>query len=97
MEPTRRQLEEALRYLRVPVGGREEMLELARAGFAELGSCAKPRKVWGRFPLTVGERGIALGDGSVICVSRDLSRLFKNCRSCIVMAVTLGPEVDRRT
>ncbi|OON89739.1 vitamin B12 dependent-methionine synthase activation domain-containing protein [Pyramidobacter sp. C12-8] len=97
MEPTRRQLEEALRYLRVPDRGREEVLEMARAGFAELGGCAHPRKVWKRFPLTVGERGIALGDGSVECVSRDLSRLFKNCRSCVVMAVTLGPEVDRRT
>lgn len=97
MEPTRRQLEEALRYLSVPDWDREEMLALARAGFAELSSCSHPRKVWERFPLTVGDHCIALGDGSLTCVSSDLSRLFRNCRFCIVMAVTLGPEVDRRT
>ena len=97
MEPTRRQLEEALRYLRVPDRGRGEMLEMARAGFAELSSCAKSRKVWGRFSLTIEESGVVLGDGSVRCASRDLARLFANCRSCVVMAVTLGPEVDRRT
>lgn len=90
-------MEDALRYLRVPGAGREEMLPLVRAGFAELSGYVRPRTVWRRLALEVESDGIALGDGSVRCASRDLAQLFGNCRACAVMAATLGAEVDRRT
>lgn len=87
---TDRQLKDALRYLRVPAEGCEQMLPLVRAGFAELSSCIQPRTVWQCFKLVVEIDGITLGDASVHCVSRDLVQLFRNCHACIVAAVTLG-------
>lgn len=97
MMPTRKQLEEALRFMRVPPDGYDEMLPLAERGFADLNDFARPRKVWARFPAAVSGDGISIGDGSLFCRSAYLARLFKNCRSCAALAVTLGPEVDRRT
>ena len=44
-------------------------------------------------PVSVG--GDALDFGAFRIKSRDLCRIFAHCRSCALMAVTLGPGVDR--
>ncbi len=97
MSPERKQIEEALRFMRVPPSGYDKMLSLARRGFDELENFARPRKIWARFPLEIIKGEISIGDGSVSCRSENLARLFQNCHACVAMAVTLGPEVDRQT
>ena len=94
MTPTRVQLEEALRYMRVPREGCETMLSLAEQGFTALASSVRPRTYWRRFSLALRGRGIVVA-GETLCESVSLSRLFADCHSCAVMVVTLGPEVDR--
>ena len=94
MTPTRAQLEEALRYMRVPHEGCETMLPLAEQGFAALASSVRPRLYWRHFSLALHGCGIVVA-GEPLCESVSLSRLFANCHSCAVMAVTLGPDVDR--
>ncbi len=97
MSPDRKQLEDALRFMRVPPDGYEKIMPLARRGFDELENFARPRKIWARFPISVKGCEISIGDGSVTCRSENLAKLFQNCHDCAAMAVTLGPEVDRQT
>lgn len=97
MEVTRRNLEDALRFMGVPREGHEKMLSVAQVGFAQLAKYATPRKVYATFPLRVTSTSIVLGDGSVSCQSKNLARLFARCHSCVALAVTLGPAVDRQT
>ena len=94
MEPTRRQIEEALRSMRVPRDGYEAMRESAVRGFVKIAPAVRARTVWRRFSLTVSGREIRL-DGEVLCASDSLARLFADCHACAALAVTLGPEVDR--
>ncbi len=94
MAPTTRQLADALRFMGVPDGS-AEMEETARRAFDDVLRTAHPRKIWLRLPLRAEAGAIFIGDG-ISCRSADLSRLFRHCRSCVVMAVTLGAEVDRR-
>ena len=94
MTPTRKQLEEALRYMRVPPDGYEQMLPLAERGFAALHSAVCPRTIWQRLSLTVRDDEIFMA-GETLCRSRSLARLFADCHACVALTVTLGPEVDR--
>lgn len=97
MQPTRKQVSEALRYLRVPSPAPDEMVSLVEDAFDRLSKFIKPRTIYRRFPLTVRGDIVEIGDGSVSCPSKNLARLFRNCRTCVAMAVTLGPAVDRQT
>ena len=96
-EPTRRNIEDALRFMRVPKSGYEQMRHIAEEGFRQVAKYAQPRKVYATFPLEVAPDGISIGDGSITCPSKNLARIFANCKSCIAMAVTLGPAIDRQT
>lgn len=46
-----------------------------------------------RLPFTLD--GAALDFGAFQIISRDLSKLFAHCKSCVFSSATLGPEVDR--
>jgi hypothetical protein len=96
MAPSEKELREALRYMGVPRGGFEAFAPLAERGFAELEPVACRRSCWRRVDLSLRGSELSLDGGSAFCISGDLSRLFAHCRGCAVMAVTLGPEVDRR-
>ena len=95
MQFSRKQQEEALRYMRVPPDGYDKMRPLAERGFAALEPVVRPRSLWRRFPLSVQEREIVVG-GETLCTSESMARLFADCHACAAMAVTLGPEVDRQ-
>lgn len=94
MTPTQSQLDEALRYMRVPREGFEANRPLAERGFAALSPLARPRTVWRTFAFRARGEEIEI-DGETLCRSSSLARLFAGCRACAAMAVTLGPEVDR--
>ena len=98
MTVTDRALSEALRLLRVPEGTAKpdgSLLEAVRAAFAEVEETARPKSVWARFPVSVEGETVQLA-GELEILSRDLARLLSHSHECYLMAVTLGPEVDRR-
>ncbi len=87
-------VDDALRFMAVPPSGRsEELRQLVRRAAEKLESIAAVRQVWRRFPLELRQDGITLEGLSI--ASRDLARLFARCRSCYLLASTLGFEVDR--
>jgi hypothetical protein len=97
MFPTQKQIDDALRYLKVPQEGAGDFADEVRQAFEEVSRAARPGKVWGRFALKVYGGSVYLGDGTISCHSDSLSRLFRNCHSCAVMAVTLGAGIDLQT
>ena len=74
--------------------GYAKTMPLAEQGFAALRNVAAPRTAYCYFPVHVTESLVEI-EGVVRIESYDLARLFVYCSSCVVMAVTLGPEVDR--
>ena len=96
MKATATMVDDALRFMGVPREARSgELAEKVRRTFELLEGFARPRRVWGRFPVSVEGQGICLG-GAVRIESGDLARLMARSRECWILAVTLGPEVDRR-
>lgn len=96
MQATPTMVDDALRFMGVPKEARSgEMAERAYRTFELLEGFIRPRRVWGRFSVLADDRGIRL-DEAVRIESGSLARLMAHSRECWVMAVTLGPEVDRR-
>ena len=93
MKATATMVDDALRFMGVPREARSgELAEKVRRTFELLEGFARPRRVWGRFPVSVEGQGICLG-GAVRIESGDLARLMARSRECWILAVTLGPEV----
>ena len=94
-EPTDKNITDALRYMKVPPTVRdEEMTRTVREAFVNLEGYIEPRCVWGRFRIAHFDGGIEL-DGAEI-FSRDIARLTARSDECILLAATLGHEVDRQ-
>ena len=86
---------DALRFMRVPPEGRTpELTAAVQAAFEKLESCVRPRWVWGRFSVFSSDSGIHIAGAEF--KSADLAKLVAHSRECYLMAVTLGPEVDRQ-
>ena len=87
---------DALRFMGIPAEARDgEMVERVRRTFAALEQFITPRTIWGCFPAAVEEQTFVLA-GEIRIESADLARIMARSRECWVLAVTLGPETDRR-
>lgn len=85
----------ALRYMRVPPAVQdEELARTVREAFAKLEAFTEPRCVWGRFHVLHFDGGFEL-EGAYI-YSSDIARLTAKCDECVLLAATLGHEVDRQ-
>ena len=85
----------ALRYMRVPPNAQNnELVRTVEDAFEKLERYITPRVVWGKFPVVHFDGGFKIADTDIY--SRNLSRLISRCDFCILMAVTLGAEVDRQ-
>lgn len=82
---------EILRYLgcRTPEVP-EELLHSVRSGRNAVVSAARPRSVWRLFPL----EGAHLAGTSVTFEGGDIARHLEGCHAVILMAATLGPDVE---
>ncbi len=95
MEPSPAMIDDALRFMRVPLEGRDETLvALVRETFDRLEPSVRPRTVWGRFPMTLTEEGVNVAGAEI--ESADLAKVMARSSECYLLAVTLGPEVDRQ-
>ena len=94
-EPTDKQITDALRYMRVPPAVRdEELIRTVREAFMKLEGYITPRCVWGKFHVIHFDGGLEL-EGAYI-YSNDIARLTARSDECILLAATLGHEVDRQ-
>ena len=92
---TDKHLTTALRYMRVPPAVQdEELARTVREAFAKLEAFTEPRCVWGRFHVLHFDGGFEL-EGAYI-YSSDIARLTAKCDECVLLAATLGHEVDRQ-
>ena len=93
--PTDRNILDALRYMKVPPTVRdEELTRTVREAFMNLEVYIEPRCVWGRFRIGHFDGGIAF-EGTEI-YSRNIANLTEKSDECILLAATLGHEVDRQ-
>ena len=93
--PTDRNITDALRYMKVPPTVRdEEMTRTVREAFVNLEEYIEPRCVWERFRIAHFDGGIDIEGAKIF--SRDIARLTARSDECILLAATLGHEVDRQ-
>lgn len=86
---------DALRYMRVPPEGQNaELVRTVSEAFSKLEGIITPRMVWGRFHVVHFDGGIELEGGYIY--SENIARLTARSDECIVLAATLGHEVDRQ-
>ena len=89
---------EARRYLGLhrPGGEVDGALEAALERWgAAVTAAARPRALWRRFPLALGEERVSLAGMEIH--SAHLRRHLDGCGAACLFAATLGPEVDRLT
>ena len=92
---TAKHIATALRYMRVPPAVQdEELTRTVSEAFSKLTGYVEPRCVWGRFPILRYDGGFEL-EGAYI-YSNDIARLTAKSDECILLAATLGHEVDRQ-
>ena len=72
----------------------EELARTVREAFTKLEVFAEPRSVWGRFHVLHFDGGFEL-EGAYI-YSSDIARLTARSDECVLLAATLGHEVDRQ-
>ena len=93
--PDTKSITDALRYMRVPPEAHNDELVLTvQNAFTKLQEFITPRFLWGRFKITHTDGGIQLEDTNIY--SKDISRLTSRSNECILIAATLGHEVDRQ-
>lgn len=87
---------EALRYLGLrgqePDSGTAALLDRAAELLLET---ARPRTVWRQFLLDEDAQGLFLPQTGLRLPGRSIRRHLCGCRSCLMMAATLGEEADR--
>ena len=72
----------------------EELIMTVKNAFERLETFIEPRCVWGRFPVIRFDRGIEIAGAHIY--SEDIERLTSRSNECILLAATLGLEVDRQ-
>lgn len=83
---------EALRYLGAPQDQvPEDLLETVCRCGEQIQAAARPRAVWRRFSLD----GTSLEGTNLTLTGQDIQRHLADCHQCILMAATLGADVER--
>lgn len=62
--------------------------------YERLKSVETPRATWGFFDITINGASVIFG-GAFRIEGQDLAGLLRGCSRAVLMAVTLGPQVDR--
>lgn len=55
----------------------------------------RPRFVYAKFPIKKTEAGIEVCSTILVLEGNDIRRLLENAEECIIMAATLGMDIDR--
>lgn len=87
-------IDEALRYLGVPVPAPEQLREQAQRVSQRLCFALRPRWVWRVFPLERTEAGFALSGAGITLTGNTARTMLAQCHSAALLACTLGAEFD---
>ena len=89
--------EEILRYMGYPSDYKidEKQLETVRRIKNEIVSSSKPKTIYKHFEIASADRGIEIKDSDVVLLGNTIRKHLEGAKSCIIMAATLGAEVDR--
>ena len=82
--------QEVLRYLGCRDAAPPELVQAVDAGIAELTAAARPRLTYRVFPVSEGQ----LAGSGLTLEGQDIQRHLSGCREAVVMAATLGAEVE---
>lgn len=94
---TQSMMEDALRYMGIPKGkADEEIITKVKEGFECLQHTATPKIIYQGVKVKLEGDEVALCGTNCKVLSKDLSKLLQNSKECILMAATLGIEVDRQ-
>ncbi len=95
MDINKKAVTDALRYMRVPPDAHTpELIRTVEKAFEKLETYITPRVIWGEFSIVHFDGGIKLAYTDIY--SRDIERLTSRSSACVLMAATLGAEVDRQ-
>lgn len=102
-------IQDALRYIQMPTSKRdkqaaqseqiienEKIIEKIKDTYDELDQISLSKYVYNSLPIYLDEDTISFEYTKIKIVSQDLSKLFKNCSRCYILAATLGQNVDRQ-
>ena len=88
---------EILRYMGYPENfevSREQLDAIDRIK-EEILSVAKPKTIYKQFEIVFDDKGVMIKDSSVVLLGNDIKKHLQSSENCIIMAATLGSEVDR--
>ena len=93
--PTTENIRNAMRYMGVPAYAQNdaELVHTVEQAFDKLDAFIEPRCVWKSFFIHNFDGGFEIDNGPSI-YSLDITRLTAGCNKCILLAATLGHEVD---
>lgn len=90
-------IKEVLRYMNMPYTQADDEIKMQILNtYNELESLAQIRSTFQYFELDMKENLIAFENTSILIDSKDLGRLFQNCKGAFLLAVTLGVDVDKK-
>lgn len=101
---TQAMINEAMRYIGMPQRSskiyslieHEEMEVQVKKGFNLLEKIAESRVIYQKFDVTCDKESVKLEGTSCQILSKDLVKLLAHSKQCVMMAATLGMEVDRQ-
>lgn len=97
MSMTNGMLQDALRYMGVPAEKSDEQsVEKVKSTYNALENIAQPRSIYKRVPISIEGEEVVFENTSLRIQSSDLVKLLKHSKSCYIMGITLGKEVDRQ-
>lgn len=94
---TQSMISDALRYIGLPLGkADEQMKEKVQQGFKNLQQIANPKVIYQRVGIIREDHQMMMQGTLCKIQSQDLMKLLQHSQECILMAATLGMEVDRQ-
>ena len=94
---TQSMISDALRYIGLPLGkADDQMKEKVQKGFRNLQQIANPKVIYQRVSIIREDNQIMMQGTLCKIRSQDLMKLLQHSQECILMAATLGMEVDRQ-
>lgn len=94
---TKTMLKDALRYIGTPIEKADvELVRKVEISFKLLEQIATPRMAYEQLTFKVEDETVFFEGTPFKIESSDLIKLFTHSKSCFIMAVTLGTEIDRQ-
>ena len=90
-------IQDALRYIQMPASRQnKQIIQKIKDTYDELDKISLSKYVYNSLPIYLDEDTVSFKHTKIKIISQDLSKLFKNCSRCYILAATLGQNVDRQ-